>query len=100
MPDYKHRTIELTPRRQADGTWHCSYRVIEFRPTSWGYHSGCVNDGFTSRKEAEAAALDVAKRIVDSLEPSMQLPHSELTSLGRVFGNRMSRLALYFPKLG
>lgn len=97
MPDYKHRKIELTPRQQADGTWHCPYRIIEFRPTSWSYHSGVANNSFASQKEAEAAALVVAKRIVDSLESSTQVPQSEPTSLGGMFGDRMSRLAFYLP---
>ncbi len=96
MPDYKHRRIELTPRRRADETWYCPFRIIEFRPTSWGYYSGCADGRFESREEAEAAALVVAKRMVDSLEPSTQVPQSETSSLGRIYGTWMSRLAFYF----
>lgn len=69
MPDYKHRKIELIPRRQDDGTWRCPYRIIEFRTTCWGYHKGCPDGIFASREAAAAAALKEAKRIVDTLEP-------------------------------
>ena len=96
MPDYKHRRIELAPRRRGDETWYCPFRIIEFRPTSWGCYSGCADGRFESREEAEAAALVVAKRIVASLEPSPQIPQSEAGSLGPIYGTWMSRLAFYF----
>lgn len=86
MPDYKKRRIELTPRRQADGTWHCPYRIIEFRQTCWGYYKGCTDGRFASREEAAAAALEDARRIVDSLEP--------LSEPG-LLGNRVSGLMFY-----
>lgn len=92
MPDYLHRKIELTPRRQADGTWLGPYRIIEFRPTSWRYHSGCADGSFASRENAEAAVLAVAKRIVDSLESPMRAPQSHPSLLARLYGNRMSKL--------
>lgn len=69
MPDYKHRKIELIPRRQDDGTWRCPYHIIEFRPTCWGYHKGSPDGVFASREMATAAALEDAKRIVDTLKP-------------------------------
>lgn len=90
MPDYKRRKIELTPRRERDGTWRCPYRVIEFRQTCWGYRKGCLDGSFASREEAAAAALEEAKRVVDSLEP--HVPLSELRSRG----NKPSRLIIYF----
>lgn len=68
MPDYKHRKIELTPRRHEDETWNCPYRIIEFRVTSWVYYKGCAEGRFASRGEAAAAALKEAKRIIDELE--------------------------------
>ena len=94
MPEYKHRRIELTPRRQADGTWHCPYRIIEFRQTCWRYHKGCPDVSFASREEAAAAALQEAKRIVDSLEPAQVSP-SILGSVGRMYGNSLNRLIFY-----
>lgn len=90
MPDYKYRKIELTPRRLPDGTWHCPYRIIEFRQTCWGYHTGCPDDCFSSREEAAATALEEAKRIVDSLEPPAQVPLSRPGWLGG------TRLSFYF----
>lgn len=69
MPEYKHRRIELIPRRHANGTWQCPYTIIEFRPTCWAYHKGCPDGNFPSRHEAAMAALKEAKRLVDALEP-------------------------------
>jgi hypothetical protein len=68
MPYYKHRKIELTPKRHEDRTWNCPYRVIEFRSTSWVYYKGCAEGRFASREEAAAAALEEAKRIIDALD--------------------------------
>ena len=96
MPDYKERRIELTPKRQADGIWHCPYTIIEFRQTCWAYHKGCSNGDFSSRHEAATAALEEAKRIVDSLEPSA--PGSLLGSrmVRGMSGSRMRRLTVSF----
>jgi hypothetical protein len=95
MSDYKHRRIELAPRRQTDGTWHCPYRIIEFRQTCWGYRKGCTAGSFASREEATAAALEEAKRIVDSLEPP---PLSGRGSVRGTYGNGMTRLTFYFVR--
>jgi hypothetical protein len=65
---YKQRTIELTPKRDADGTWCCPYRIFDFRPTRWGYHKGCPEGTFASRHAAAAVSLKEAKRFVDSLD--------------------------------
>lgn len=98
MPDYKHRSIELVPRRQADGAWHCEYRIIEFRQTCWGYHKGCPDGGFPSREEAIAAALEEAKPIVDSLEFPAQIPRSESGSVLGTYGDRVRRLTFSFAQ--
>ena len=96
MPDYKKRRIELSPKRQADGIWHCPYTIIEFRQTCWAYHKGCSDGDFASRNEAATAALEEAKRIVDSLEPSapVSLPGSGM--IGGVSGSRMRWLTVSF----
>lgn len=96
MPDYRHRRIQLTPRRQADGTWFCPYRIIEFRQTCWGFHQGCVEGSFSSREEAEARALEAAKHIVDSLEPVPQIPRSTPRSSGELYRNLNIKFANYF----
>lgn len=92
MPDYKQRRIELTPRKHSDGTWHCPYRIIEFRQTCWRFHEGCADGFFSSREEAAMAALEEAKRIVDSLEPPTHVSLSEPGSLGRTYGKWASGL--------
>ncbi len=69
MEYYKQRRIDVAPIRQANGTWHCPYMIIESRQTCWGCQTGCPNGTFSSRKEATTAALKEAKRMVDALEP-------------------------------
>lgn len=81
MPVYKQRRIELTPKEEATGTWRCAYRVIEFRPTSWGYCEGHSDSLFASREAAAAAALEQAKRIVDSLEFRPHNPGSKRSTV-------------------
>ncbi|MDK2745125.1 MAG: hypothetical protein H8K03_19730 [Nitrospira sp.] len=92
MLDYKHRKIELTPRRQADGTWHCQYRIIEFRETCWGYRQGYPEGIFASRDAAVSIALEEAKRIVDMLECPIQDPLSESDSVLATYASRMGKL--------
>ena len=92
MPYYKHRKIELSPKRHDDGTWNCPYRVIEFRLASWAYYKGCAEGRFACRGEAAAAALEEAKRIIDALA----LPaHRLWTKPGMVFrdcGTRIKKI--------
>jgi hypothetical protein len=68
MPYYKRRKIEITPKRQADGTWQCSYRIIEFHSTCWRFQTGSPDSSFLSRGWAIETALAEAKRIVDALD--------------------------------
>ena len=98
MPNYKKHRIELIPRRQADWTWQCLYTIIEFRPTCWAYHEGCPDRSFTSRQEATMAALEKAKRIVDSLEPPAQGLLFEAGSIGRLYGNSLRRLTFLLSR--
>jgi hypothetical protein len=99
MPDYKHRKIELTPRRHKDGTWNCPYRVIEFRPTSWAYHKGCAEGRFASREEAAAAALDEAKRIIDALEAPAYHSCARPDMGVRNYGTRIKKILGLIPKV-
>lgn len=92
MLDYKHRKIELTPRRQADGTWRCQYRIIEFRETCWGYRQGYPEGIFVSRDAAASVALEEAKRLIDTLECPAQAPRSESGSILGTYASRMGRL--------
>lgn len=87
MSYYKHRRIDLAPVRQADGTWHCSYIIFEFRQTCWGCQTGSLDGSFSSRKEATLAAMKEAKHVADSLErfapPPKRSSRSRLTSAHR-----------------
>ncbi|MDK2742412.1 MAG: hypothetical protein NDI90_05815 [Nitrospira sp. BO4] len=69
MPTYKQRRIELTPICQADGTWQCSYAIIEFKQACWRCQEGQLESTFSSSQEAKSAAWKEAKRIVDAFEP-------------------------------
>lgn len=91
MPDYKDRTIELTPQRQEDETWCCAYRIIEFSATSWKFHKGRSYGDFESREEAAKAALEEAKRIIDALEPGMPRPRLKSSAVFRHYENRIRR---------
>lgn len=90
MPDYKHRTIKLTPKRHGDETWGCSYRIIEFSPTGWRFHKG-YSYGFGSREEAATASLEEAKRIIDSLEPLAHRPQSMPSEVFRNYEDKIRR---------
>jgi hypothetical protein len=83
MPDYKKRRIELTPKQERDGRWQCTYRVIEFKSTSWEYWTGHSDGLFASPEAATAAALKDAKCIVDALEfPTYNSGSQRSTVLG------------------
>jgi hypothetical protein len=92
MPDYKQRKIELTPNRQRDGTWQCPYRIIEFRSTSWRFHSGSPSGCFAFRETAVVAALTEAKRIVDSLDRPAPGALEEPGPMGQLCRNNLRRL--------
>lgn len=98
MPDYKRRKIELTPRRQGDGTWCCPYRIIEFRPTSWGYQTGNPDGIFASREAAATAALEKAKRIVDALEHPEHGPRAKPKAIFGPYSTKISRLFAWSRK--
>lgn len=66
MPSYKHRTIKLTPKRHDDETWSCAYRIIDISSSGWRFHKGHSYGSFASREQAATAALEDAKRIVDT----------------------------------
>jgi len=65
MPDFKHRTIKLTPKRNGDETWSCAYRIIDISSTGWRFPKGHSYGSFGSREQAATAALEETKRIVD-----------------------------------
>ncbi|UVT16052.1 MAG: hypothetical protein H8K04_00340 [Nitrospira sp.] len=68
MLKYKRRRIKLDPICQTDGTWQCSYTIIEFRQSCYGCQEGHVDGTFSSRQEAKSAAWKEAKQIVDAFD--------------------------------
>lgn len=90
MPDYKQRKIEVTLKRQPNGTWQCPYRIIEFHSTCWKFHTGSPDGCFATRDLAVSAALTEAKRIVDSLEHLAPSPHPG--PMGDIYRNNFHRL--------
>ena len=91
MPDYKHRTIRLTPKQHGDETWGCTYRIIEIGSTGWRFHKGYSYDSCGSREEAATAALEEAKRIVDALEPVAHRPWLNPTTILRNYDDRIRK---------
>lgn len=91
MPDYKQRTIRLTPTQHGDETWGCTYRIIEISSTGWRFHKGYSYGSLGSREEAATAALEEAKRIVDALEPLAHRPWSNLSSVVRNYEGRIRK---------
>ncbi|MDI3461895.1 MAG: hypothetical protein OJF50_000716 [Nitrospira sp.] len=87
--DYKQRKIEVTPQRQADGTWKCSYRIIEFHATCWRFCTGALEGCFASREMAVAAAVTEAKRIVDRYTRASK---SDTGSVLGTYGKTIRRL--------
>jgi hypothetical protein len=93
MPDYKQRRIELSARRHADATWHCQYRIIiEYRETGWGFRQGSSTGFFESSRDATAAALEEAKRIIDTLGRPARDTQLESKSALATYSNMIGRL--------
>jgi hypothetical protein len=66
---YHGRSIHLWSTRQDEWTWVCEYTIVEFRPTGSFRESGYPVGSFTTRGEAEAAALEVAQGVIDARDP-------------------------------
>ncbi len=58
--EYKGHLIALTAGQQKDGQWMCPYLILDSGVT--GYCDGI----FATHDEAEAAALQLAKYMIDS----------------------------------
>ncbi|UVT15380.1 MAG: hypothetical protein H8K04_16430 [Nitrospira sp.] len=64
---YKGRSIQLWPGLKDDGTWLCRYLIIETgKITSGLIHPDAY---FSTRREAEAAALKAAQDVIDARDP-------------------------------
>jgi hypothetical protein len=63
------RSIQLRSGQQQDGTWVCRYTIIEVGPTQSNSVTGARKGSFSTREEAESAALDEAQAEINSQEP-------------------------------
>jgi len=68
---YNGRAIKLRSGQQEDGTWICEYTILQLGLTRISRATGRAIGSFSTRDEAEAAALEVAQGEIDS-----HVPHS------------------------
>ncbi|UVT17627.1 MAG: hypothetical protein H8K04_08885 [Nitrospira sp.] len=68
---YNGRAIKLRSGQQEDGTWICEYTILQLGLTKISRATGRAIGSFSTRDEAEAAALEVAQGEIDS-----HVPHS------------------------
>lgn len=68
MTEVKHngRSIQLKSIQRHDGTWGCSYTILEIGATRISSVTRYDNGTFPTREEGEAAALDAAQVEIDS----------------------------------
>lgn len=64
--EYKGSTVSLLVGQADDGTWRCRYVHIQFSLIDSVYLSKYPDGSFISLQEAEAAALQKAKRLIDA----------------------------------
>lgn len=67
--DHDGRWIELQPQQLYDYTWECVYIIFEIGPTHSTSIKRNMSHSFTTREEAEAAAMDAAQVEIDSRGP-------------------------------
>ena len=60
LREYKGHLIALTAGQQQDGRWMCRYLILDS-----GFTGSC-DASFATHDEAEAAALQLAKYLIDS----------------------------------
>jgi hypothetical protein len=66
---YNSHKITLRLGHQDAGKWICQYVVVKFGYADMGKRSGYAEGAFSSRKNAEAAALAKTKALIDSSWP-------------------------------
>ena len=71
--NYNGRMIKLRSGQEADGTWSCQYTIIGFGPTRTASVTGYPKGNFSTRDEAEAAALEIAQGEIDSDIPQSSI---------------------------
>jgi len=60
------QSVKLRSGQREDGTWVCKYTIIEPSPTRSSSVTGYAKGSFSTREEAEAAALEAAQGEIDS----------------------------------
>jgi hypothetical protein len=68
-PDCGGRSVKLRSGQQGDGTWICEYTIIESGPPGLTHTTGYPKGSFSTREEAEAAALEAAQSEIDAAGP-------------------------------
>jgi hypothetical protein len=63
---YKGRSIQLIPILKDNGTWICRYLIIEKGHITSGSIVGCPEITFSTRKDAQSAALKAATDVIDA----------------------------------
>jgi hypothetical protein len=63
---YEGRSVTLRSGQQEDGTWACEYTIIESGSTGLAHSTGYPKASFSTRDEAEAAALQAAQAEIDA----------------------------------
>jgi hypothetical protein len=66
---YEGRSVKLRSGQQGNGRWICEYTIIEFGPTGLTHTTGYPQGNFSTRDEAEAAALEAAQAEIDASGP-------------------------------
>jgi hypothetical protein len=66
---YEGRSIQLRSCQQDKGAWICEYTILELGPTGLSRSTGQATGSFSTREQAEAAALEVARGEIDARGP-------------------------------
>lgn len=63
---YEGRSIKLRSGQQKDGTWVCEYTIIDSGSIGLTHITGYPKGSFSTRDDAEAAALEAAQAEIDA----------------------------------
>lgn len=63
---YKGTKVILLPGRTAHGKWVCQFTIPEWRVLTTGTSEGHLSKEYETEQEAETAAFECSKKILDS----------------------------------
>lgn len=69
MPDtcyYKGTKVILLPNRNVRGKWVCRFTIPELKAPATGTYEGRPSKEYETEREAETAAFERSKKILDS----------------------------------